>query len=186
MNRPTRRALGIGSLTLLLARCGNVSISSTALTTAEDTASTIITSAITEAKAINLALPTVLTNAQLALLTNANGTGWLDLASVELTNLKGLIGTGVTDLTGATTLQKIEDYINDALPYLQAILTTAGAVWPGLSAAQAVVEDIILAYPIIEDFVNSVLASTKVSAMPPSHRIAALAAVADLKARMKQ
>lgn len=196
-HRINRRAMLASTISLLaLARCAAAS-ASTALINAENVAATVVLAGMQEAPLISADFPKLLPPATLLLLTNSNKTGYLDQAQALLASLQKLLMTGISDAEGALTLDKVEVLINQAMTYLGPILNVASATIPGLAQAQAIIQDIILALPLVEDFINSIVtnATTVASAKTAMSRAAALhgkgaqrfsaqAAYADLKARL--
>lgn len=166
-----------------------------------DVAKTIVLAFSNEIPALEILLPNAFTPGVINQLMNAQKTGYLDLAQADVDQLVTMIAAQpVTDASAAATLDNIEDYLNLALRQVAPILTAVMGSVPGLADAQAVFQDIVLALPIIEIFVNSVLppnlnphaasklASARAAAMPMAGaaKPSADAAYADLKALIKE
>lgn len=193
-----RRTLLFGAPILTLIGCTAGSPASAELVNAIDVAETVVTSFKTEAPLLSALLPQILPPATLMLITNPAGSGYLDVALVDVDQLKATIAVQpLTDADGATTLDTVEDYINMALKDVAPVLSVAMPT-PGLAEAKAVIQDIILATSLIEAFVNASLppaaaptasmrtAAARAAVLPMggAAKLSAVAAVADLKARM--
>lgn len=191
-----RRTLLWGAPVLAFAGCASGTTTSTALAGAVDAAKTIISSFLAEAPLLSALVPNILPPATLSVLTNPGGTGYLDLAQTDLTALLTTMGSiSITDAAGASALDTIEDYLNMAVHAVGPVLTVVATTVPGLAEAQSVVQDIVLALPIVEAFVNSVvpaapvasshLALARAQALPMAGKLkpSAYAALALLKAR---
>lgn len=193
-----RRTLLFGAPVLAVIGCAAGSTASAALANAIDVADTVVSSFKVEAPLLSALLPQILSANALALITNPAGSGYLDVAMADVNGLKTTaVMQGLTDALGASTLDNVEDYINMALRDVAPILSVATVI-PGLAEAKAVIQDIILATPIIEAFVNASLppaaapnasmrtAAARAAVLPMAGeaRLSAVAAVADLKARM--
>ena len=191
-----RDLFAINAAMLLLVRCAATAGASSALVTAVNGAETVVNAFLIEAPLISSAFPTVLPAAQLPALTNANKTGFLDLAQADVTALLAMIQQGpVSDTTGATTLTTVVGYVNQAIGMASPVLTAVCGLVPQCSDAQAVYKSIVLAAPLIEMFISSVLPSSTVAqarllttraAAVPSQGLPQMtpqAAIADLRAR---
>lgn len=85
---------------------------------------------------------------------------------------------------GATTLQTIDTYINDALTALSAVLPAAAGAFPVLAAAIPVVDAAIALLPTIEAYVNPLITSATAAATAPLMPIAAVMTVAQARATL--
>ena len=196
--RKLMRSLAMMPPAFWLISCTN-GAASAGLTNAVDVAMTVVQAGITEAPLISAALPSLLPPTTLALITNGK-TGYLDMALADLTGLQAQMATGISDPSGAQILTEVEQYFNLALNYLSPVLTVIGSVVPGVAQAQAIVQDMVLAAPLIEDFINAAIpkpvtptvasmkyAATRASALLTKGlaHLSAQAAYADLKAKLR-
>ena len=148
---------------------------SSGLTSAADTAATVVSAFKLEVPLIQAAFPSVLSAAQAAMLTNAAGTGYLDLAAADVTTLNAAVAAGASDTTGATTLAQIEGYVNQAVSAVSPILTAVCGVVPSCQDVQMAYQEIVLAVPLIEAFISAVQpASTIAQARSATMRAAAV------------
>lgn len=186
------------STTILFTRCTAQGAASPGLISAVSVGETLVGGFIMEAPIISGLVPSILPQAVLDKLTNASGTGWLDLAQKDIDGLRLKLASGVSDTSGATILDKVEEYINLAMQDVAPILTMIATTNPEIAAAAMVIRDIALALPMLEAFINAVIPVTaKASARTASLRAKAVPsagkplptpeqALADLRARTRR
>ena len=173
LQRRNLMVLFAGASTIGLIGCANSA--SSGLTSAADTAATVVNAFKLEVPLIQAAFPSVLSAAQAAMLTNAAGTGYLDLAAADVTTLNAAVAAGASDTTGATTLAQIEGYVNQAVSAVSPILTAVCGVVPSCQDVQMAYQEIVLAVPLIEAFISAVQpASTTAQARSATMRAAAV------------
>ena len=173
LQRRNLMVLFAGASTISLIGCANSA--SSGLTSAADTAATVVNAFKLEVPLIQAAFPSVLSAAQAAMLTNAAGTGYLDLAAADVTTLNAAVAAGASDTTGATTLAQIEGYVNQAVSAVSPILTAVCGVVPSCQDVQMAYQEIVLAVPLIEAFISAVQpASTTAQARTATMRAAAV------------
>lgn len=156
----SRRALFLSSTASIVAVTALTACSTTApLTISQAIADAlgIATSLKTDAAAIATLFPNILTLngaanvVPVSDLTNAAGTGWLDIA------IKLLIGLVSTTPVAITNLASAEQDINLVLNVVAAIAGVVAATVPGSLAIVAVVEAAISLAPAIEALVTQLL-----------------------------
>lgn len=168
-----------GALTssaMTLAGCGANGTVSPSLSSAVTSAQTITDAFLLEAPLINAAFPNIVSAQTLLTLTNPGGTGFLDLAKSSLVLLAADMQKGIPDTAGATALDQIEGYLNQAIAAASPILTAVCTVDARCADVQATYRAIVLAVPLIELFINSVkpaapiasakIAKTRASSVP--------------------
>jgi len=164
MSSLNRRALLLGSTGLVsvaaLAACGaaGATLSATILSDSGLVVSGLETAA-TDATAID---PALFPAARTATLTNAAGTGWLDIASAALSGL-----TSATPVaTGATTLQTIEGFINKGLVFLAPVTQALAATNPAFAVAAGLVDAASVLAPGIETYLATILPTVAAGPRP--------------------
>lgn len=131
-----------------------------------DTVSTVDDALLLEVPLVAAAYPNILSPSGMNSLTNANGTGYLDLAKRDIAVLRADIAAGISDPAAAKSLEAIEGYINQGVAAIAPVLTAAcgdKAASSQCSDIQNTYRQIVLALPLVELFISNVAPSSKVA-----------------------
>jgi len=125
-------------------------------TKAADTADNIVKAAVLEVPLVQAAFPSLLSPTQAAKLTNADGSGLLDLAKKDVALLKADIATGASSTKNAATIAEIEGYVNQAIAATGPVLSVVCASNDAKCVnAQTAYRSLVLAVPLLEIFLSN-------------------------------